>query len=108
MRATRQTQGHMLAASSNCDTVSRNCGIFWSIFQVSSLTRVTSVKLHNHDVESFCSIFQVAHALSVLLVWGLWAGEEGSGTASFNFLLLNKLQDALVLDFYGTHTDRRG
>ena len=41
-----QTQGHMLAASSSCDTVSRNCGIFWSIFQESSLTRVTSEKLH--------------------------------------------------------------
>ena len=33
-----QTQGHMLAASSSCDTVSRNCGIFWSIFQVRFLS----------------------------------------------------------------------
>ena len=51
-------QGHMLAASSNCDTVSRNCGVFWSIFQI-------------------------APALAALLVWALWGGEEESGTVKY-------------------------
>ena len=52
-------QGHMLAASSNCDTVSRNCGVFWSIFQI-------------------------APALAALLVWALWGGEEESGTVKYH------------------------
>ena len=49
----------MLAASSNCDTVSRNCGVFWSIFQI-------------------------APALAALLVWALWGGEEESGTVKYH------------------------
>ena len=52
-------QGHMLAASSNCDTVSRNCGVFWSIFQI-------------------------APSLAALLVWALWGGEEESGTVKYH------------------------
>ena len=61
-----QTQGHMLAASSSCDTVSRNCGIFWSIFQVSSNTRVTSIKLHNHNLKSLKYI--------LTMMWNLAGG----------------------------------
>ena len=73
-------QGHMLAASSNCDTVSRNCGVFWSIFQI-------------------------APALAALLVWALWGGEEESGTVKyhkcwrfvFNFFSLARKELGIVL-----------
>ena len=58
VRNSTNPQGHMLAASSNCDTVSRNCGVFWSIFQI-------------------------APALAALLVWALWGGEEESGTVKY-------------------------
>ena len=58
VRNSTNPQGHMLAASSNCDTVSRNCGVFWSIFQI-------------------------APALAALLVWALWDGEEESGTVKY-------------------------
>ena len=99
-----QTQGHMLAASSSCDTVSKNCGIFWSIFQVSSLTRVTSIKshihdvlvmLHNHDVKQSCTtmMWNLSGGSCTVCSPGLglvgWRGGKRNG----KFYLLTSQQD---------------